>query len=156
MPWGDSMAPAASQQTKRKRYSPPPAATVSTKRSKNGQGDDLSWRDFSHHQMSALFDTGSLPSPLPGFSRRDMIDLIGATHCELCSRPPPPSKTLPNSPWTHGPGQHDIRIVWPLGLRLCGPCVLSQIVKVGCSFTHSLSLFLSSRSLDALSLLTTQ
>jgi len=70
------------------------------------------------------------PGPLPGFSEVDMWRLILGKTCQFCGKLP--SSSPGEKSWEKGPGENGVRIIWPFGVRACGPCLLQRCEKVNC------------------------
>ena len=72
-----------------------------------------------------------LPRPLHGMEELEMWRLLRGSSCQLCGN----SKTLLTSnaskPWSAGPGDRGVRVIWPFGIRCCGPCLTVHCEKVG-------------------------
>ena len=72
-----------------------------------------------------------LPRPLRGMEELEMWRLLRGSTCQLCGD----SKTLLTSnaskPWSSGPGDRGVRVIWPFGIRCCGPCLRVHCEKVG-------------------------
>ena len=72
-----------------------------------------------------------LPRPLHGMEELEMWRLLRGSTCQLCGN----SKTLLTSnaskPWSSGPGDRGVRVIWPFGVRSCGPCLRVHCEKVG-------------------------
>ncbi|KAF2009876.1 hypothetical protein BU24DRAFT_66396 [Aaosphaeria arxii CBS 175.79] len=64
------------------------------------------------------------PKPFPGFSEMQMWQLISNQRCQFCNRE---STFTPGEKiWQKGPGMKGVRIIWPFGVRSCGPCLLQR------------------------------
>jgi hypothetical protein len=74
------------------------------------------------------------PRPLSWISELTTWRLLLGTFCQFCERKPGKPSTTTRSPWTSGPGQEGVRIIWPFAVRACGKCLTSRITKVGVSF----------------------
>lgn len=72
-----------------------------------------------------------LPKPIRGLRELDMWRLLRGRHCQLCggNKDSDPDFSS-DSPWELGPGATRVRVVWPWGVRLCGPCVQTHSEKV--------------------------
>jgi hypothetical protein len=68
------------------------------------------------------------PKPLPGFSEMQMWQLAWSTKCQFCNRTS--SFTPGEKIWQRGPGETGVRIIWPFGVRACGPCLLERCQTV--------------------------
>ena len=80
-----------------------------------------------------------LPKPLIDQQELQMWRLIRGNRCQDCGL----VKDLVCSSssadlWHCGPGQDGMRVIWIFGLRVCGPCLLSNCEQV-CLFTYTLS-----------------
>ncbi|KAF2200406.1 hypothetical protein GQ43DRAFT_418066 [Delitschia confertaspora ATCC 74209] len=67
------------------------------------------------------------PGPFPGFSDLDMCRLYMGKSCQFCSKKAlstPGEKT-----WRRGPGENNVRVIWPFAVRSCGPCLLRRCEK---------------------------
>lgn len=71
------------------------------------------------------------PRPLSWTSELDIWRLLLETACQFCGRKPskPTSSTKP--PWSSGPGQEGVRIIWPFAVRSCRECLKTRMIKVG-------------------------
>ena len=73
----------------------------------------------------------ALPKPLRGVQELDMWRLLCGHACQICGLTRAPDTTIqPDNAWNPGPGEHGVRIVWPFGVRCCGPCLKRQSQKV--------------------------
>jgi hypothetical protein len=68
------------------------------------------------------------PKPLPGFDEVQMWQLVGSTRCQFCNKEG--SFTPGEKIWQKGPGTTGVRVIWPFGVRSCGPCLLSRCQTV--------------------------
>lgn len=72
-----------------------------------------------------------MPRPLSSLTELSMWRLVRGRNCQFCGKAgssiPP---TFATSPWEAGPGEKDVRIVWPFGVRSCGLCLKDRIEKV--------------------------
>jgi hypothetical protein len=71
------------------------------------------------------------PRPLSWTSELDIWRLLLETSCQFCGRKPSKPSSSIQSPWTSGPGQEGVRVVWPFAVRSCGKCLTTRIIKVG-------------------------
>jgi hypothetical protein len=71
-----------------------------------------------------------MPRPLSSFSEHWIWKLLRNPNCQFCGKVGSVSAALPTSPWESGPGHHDVRIVWPFGIRCCGNCLMERTEKV--------------------------
>lgn len=72
-----------------------------------------------------------LPKPLRGLQELEIWRLLRGRNCQICGE----SKVLSSavnseSPWESGPGEKGVRVIWPFGIRCCGPCLQSCSEKV--------------------------
>lgn len=72
----------------------------------------------------------NMPAPLRCMSELQMWRLICSTRCEECGRAATCAAAPAISNTEHGPGFDGVSVVWPLGIRVCGPCLLKKTVKV--------------------------
>ena len=72
-----------------------------------------------------------LPRPIRGLNELEMWKLLRGNSCQICEsvKFDTPSANL-QDPWESGPGDTGVRIVWPFGLRCCGPCLRANTQKV--------------------------
>lgn len=70
----------------------------------------------------------TMPRPLAAFSELDMLKLVGGRTCHFCARTPVPVPAT--SLFNAGPGAKGVRVIWPFGIRACGPCLELRILKV--------------------------
>lgn len=71
----------------------------------------------------------SFPSRSPGCGERILWTLLGGQDCQFCGREPVERSNAP-SPWAAGPGDKAICIIWPFGVRSCGPCLRQRVQSV--------------------------
>lgn len=72
-----------------------------------------------------------LPRPIHGFTELDMWRLLKGSNCQICETVKVDTPVgNPQDPWESGPGDTGVRIVWPFGLRCCGPCLQKNTQKV--------------------------
>lgn len=65
-----------------------------------------------------------VPKPLVGSSELDMWRLLRGRQCQICGESKVQSfATGTESPLESGPGDKSLRVIWPFGVRLCGPCL---------------------------------
>lgn len=72
-----------------------------------------------------------LPKPVHGLNDLDMWRLLRGSDCQLCGE----KKILltsSNASNQHesGPGNAGVRVIWPFGVRSCGPCLMTNSEKV--------------------------
>jgi hypothetical protein len=80
------------------------------------------------------------PRPMSWTSELTTWKLLLGTSCQFCERRASNSSTTIQSPWTLGPGQEGVRIVWPFAVRSCGKCLTTRMTKVGVSFQQLVGL----------------
>ncbi|KAK3722206.1 hypothetical protein LTR37_002639 [Vermiconidia calcicola] len=68
-----------------------------------------------------------LPRPLARFTELQMLQLIGNHLCQFCHTAP--VHIHATSPINCGPGPGGVRVIWPFGIRACGPCLSDQSLK---------------------------
>ena len=72
-----------------------------------------------------------LPKPLIGMSELDMWRLLRGRQCQNCGASKIQNFAMATeSPLESGPGDKGLRIIWPFGVRLCGPCLQKCSEKV--------------------------
>ena len=72
-----------------------------------------------------------LPRPLEGCNELDMWRLLRGNDCQICGKKKVLLTTFDSTnPWHCGPGQEGVRIIWPFGIRSCGPCMHGRSEKV--------------------------
>lgn len=71
-----------------------------------------------------------MPAPLRSMSELSMWRLLCSTKCQECNRSPTPEVETPAHNVHNGPGLEGVTLIWPFGVRVCGPCLLEQAVKV--------------------------
>ncbi|KAI9838695.1 MAG: hypothetical protein M1819_005009 [Sarea resinae] len=73
----------------------------------------------------------SMPRPLHDFSELAMWKLVLGNKCQFCERLEGPSSDGKQTTiWEAGPGETGVRIIWPFGIRSCGPCLRDNCEKV--------------------------
>lgn len=78
-----------------------------------------------------------LPKPLRGLKELDMWRLLRGQACQLCGIKRELKATSgTNSPWEAGPGDQNVRVIWPFGVRSCGPCLEKSSEKVSVTSTR--------------------
>jgi len=70
----------------------------------------------------------NLPRPLAGLGEMDMIQMLGGHLCQICGSPPS-GQVQATSAFDAGPGPNGVRIIWPYGTRMCGPCFNTHSLK---------------------------
>lgn len=72
-----------------------------------------------------------IPRPIHGLKELNMWRLLKGYNCQICEMVKiDTSVANPQDPWESGPGDTGARIVWPFGLRCCGPCLRENTQKV--------------------------
>ena len=71
------------------------------------------------------------PKPIHGLNELEMWRLLKGSNCQICkkTRSGTPTASSQDS-WESGPGDTGVRIIWPFGLRCCGPCLQENTQKV--------------------------
>jgi hypothetical protein len=73
-----------------------------------------------------------MPRPPCSRSEFETWKLVRGSKCQFCGKKDssmvPPILT---SPWTAGPGNDHVRVLWPFAVRSCGNCLRARIQKVG-------------------------
>ena len=73
-----------------------------------------------------------LPQPLPLLKDLDMWRLLRGNACQLCGQRKALITNAGNPDlWHNGPGNNGVRVIWPLGIRSCGSCLITQCEQVG-------------------------
>lgn len=72
----------------------------------------------------------NMPAPLRSMSEWKMWRLICSTRCQECGRSDTRDPASSTASTQAGPGLDGVSVVWPLGIRVCGPCLLEKTVKV--------------------------
>lgn len=68
------------------------------------------------------------PKPLPGFSELQMWQLAWSKRCQFCGKK---SSFSPGEKvWQKGPDVDGVRVIWPFGVRSCGPCLKERCQTV--------------------------
>ena len=71
------------------------------------------------------------PKPMQDMTELDMWRLLRGRLCQFCWKKSKSGELLStSSPWNAGPGQENVRSIWPFRIRSCGSCLESRIVKV--------------------------
>lgn len=86
-----------------------------------------------------------LPRPTLGLSELERMRLLLGRQCQICGEAKVQNfATSLESPLESGPGDKGVRVIWPFGVRSCGPClhkcsekVLFQMFSRTCKFTVS-------------------
>lgn len=71
-----------------------------------------------------------MPAPLRSMSQLSMWKLLCSTKCQQCNKSPIPEGERPTDGVHNGPGSEGVALIWLFGIRVCGPCLLGQAVKV--------------------------
>ena len=71
-----------------------------------------------------------MPSPLRSMSELSMWRLLCSTRCQECNKSPSREAETPADNVHNGPGTEGVTLIWPFGIRVCGPCLLQKAVKV--------------------------
>jgi F-box domain len=72
-----------------------------------------------------------MPRPLFAMSELQTWKLIRGKGCEFCGKTNPSAVPLySTSPWTAGPGNDYIRVIWSFAVRSCGKCLSTRLQKV--------------------------
>ncbi|USW46981.1 Putative F-box-like domain superfamily protein [Septoria linicola] len=68
-----------------------------------------------------------LPRPLRQHTELEMLKLVGGQNCQFCGKAPvaPPATSVFNC----GPGTDGVRVIFPFGVRTCGPCIEPLLLK---------------------------
>ena len=77
-----------------------------------------------------------LPRPLQDLTELAMWRLLRGSSCQKCGKANASiSPSNAENPLESGPGENGVRIIWPFGVRACGPClkVASKTVSVPAS-----------------------
>ena len=83
-----------------------------------------------------------IPRPIHGLKELDMWKLLRGNNCQICDKVKLDSPVSnPQDPWETRPGDTGVRVVWPFGLRCCGPCLQENTQKVPECQDHSLAIF---------------
>lgn len=79
-----------------------------------------------------------MPAPLRSMSELDMWRLLCSKRCQECDKLDARGQQLPTDNVHDGPGMEGVSVVWPLGIRVCGLCLLKKTVKVRSLFPHAI------------------
>ncbi len=72
-----------------------------------------------------------LPRPIHGLRELDMWRLLVGKKCQRCGHVGNMVSAYSlEKPWESGPGASGVRVVWPFGVRCCGPCLQHYSMKV--------------------------
>ena len=72
-----------------------------------------------------------LPKPTLGLSELGRMRLLRGRQCQICGDVKNQNfATSFESPLESGPGEKGIRVIWPFGIRSCGPCLHKCSAKV--------------------------
>ncbi len=89
------------------------------------------------HARTKTYKT--MPRPLQDTKELEMLQLLGRVTCEVCgttTQQAPPSTSAND----RGPGPGAVRVIFPFGIRTCGPCLFEHTLPVSSSCWH-LSIF---------------
>lgn len=72
-----------------------------------------------------------LPKPLHGLNDLEIWRLLRGSDCQLCGEKKVllTASSAPNH-YGSGPGKTGVRVIWPFGVRSCGPCLVANSEKV--------------------------
>lgn len=85
----------------------------------------------------------SLPRSSPACDERALWKLLRAENCQFCAKQAT-SRPDTSNPWTAGPGSDGVSIVWPFGVRSCGPCLRQRVQSVCSNIVASAHLLIPS------------
>lgn len=72
-----------------------------------------------------------LPKPIHGLQELDMWKLLRGQDCQICGQIKAASPAVnAGHNWESGPGEFAVKVVWPFGVRCCGPCLQKISKKV--------------------------
>ena len=72
-----------------------------------------------------------LPKPTLGLSELERMRLLRGRQCQICGEVKVQNfATSSESPLESGPGDKGVRVIWPFGVRSCGPCLHKCSEKV--------------------------
>jgi len=71
-----------------------------------------------------------MPTPLRSMSELGMWRLLCSTRCQECNKSPSREAGALVDYVHNGPGTEGVTLIWPFGIRVCGPCLLQKAVKV--------------------------
>lgn len=72
-----------------------------------------------------------LPRPTLGLSELERMRLLRGRQCQICGEAKVQNfATSLESPLESGPGEKGVRVIWPFGVRSCGPCLHKCSEKV--------------------------
>ena len=72
-----------------------------------------------------------LPRPTLGLSELERMRLLRGRQCQICGEAKTQNfATSSESPLESGPGDKGVRVIWPFGVRSCGPCLHKCSEKV--------------------------
>lgn len=72
-----------------------------------------------------------VPRPIHGLMELEMWKLLKGNGCQICEKVKVDTFVAnPQDPWESGPGDTGVRVIWPFGLRCCGPCLQDNTQKV--------------------------
>ncbi|KAF6220170.1 hypothetical protein HO133_003301 [Letharia lupina] len=71
-----------------------------------------------------------VPRPIHGLMELEMWKLLKGNGCQICEKVKVDTSVAnPQDPWESGPGDTGVRVIWPFGLRCCGPCLQDNTQK---------------------------
>ncbi|OIW34739.1 hypothetical protein CONLIGDRAFT_568200, partial [Coniochaeta ligniaria NRRL 30616] len=70
-----------------------------------------------------------MPAPLRSMSELSMWRLLCSTKCQECRKSDTRDAELPADNVHNGPGLEGVTLLWPFGIRVCGPCLLEKAIK---------------------------
>ena len=84
-----------------------------------------------------------LPKPTLGLSELERMRLLRGRQCQICGEVKAQNfATSSESPLESGPGDKGVRVIWPFGVRSCGPClhkcsekVLFEMIRISRKFS---------------------
>ena len=72
-----------------------------------------------------------LPKPLHGLNDLEIWRLLRGSDCQLCGeRKMLLTASNASDHYESGPGKTGVRVIWPFGVRACGPCLAANSEKV--------------------------
>lgn len=72
-----------------------------------------------------------LPKPTLGLNELERMRLLRGRQCQICGEVKVQNfATSSESPLEAGPGDKGVRVIWPFGIRSCGPCLHKCSEKV--------------------------
>ncbi|KAK6064460.1 hypothetical protein SCUP515_11784 [Seiridium cupressi] len=70
-----------------------------------------------------------MPAPLKERTELDMWRLVHNKSCQFCGKVAHGIQSLVNAKAKPGPGTEGVRLIWPFGIRSCGPCLIAHSTK---------------------------